>query len=163
MNYWEPEAKVFIFGFSRGAYTARVLAGMLHSLGLLSRGNHDLVAYAMRLFDALRGGNADHDQSRYWRLTNRFRWTFGREVGRDDRRFRLHFLGLWDTVSSVGWVWEPASFPYTAANPSVLIARHAVALDEHRAFYRGNLLQPKREQDWQERWFPGVHADVGGG
>src|ERR1700754_2707468 len=43
MDFYEPGSRVFLFGFSRGAYIARVLAGMLHSLGLLSRGNHGLV------------------------------------------------------------------------------------------------------------------------
>jgi uncharacterized protein (DUF2235 family) len=117
----------------------------------------------MRLFKSLRGGQAETGDNNYWKLSNGFRWTFAREVGNDQRHFPIHFLGLWDTVSSVGWVWEPASFPYTAANPSVSIARHAVSIDERRAFFRGNLLKPGEDQDWEERWFPGVHADIGGG
>jgi uncharacterized protein (DUF2235 family) len=72
MDFWEPGAKVYVVGFSRGAYTARVLAGMLHSLGLLSRGNHTLVPYVMRLFQSIRGGEEGTD-SRYWRLCNGFR------------------------------------------------------------------------------------------
>src|SRR5690242_17029916 len=54
MELWEPEDQVFVFGFSRGAYAARVLAGLLHSLGLLPRGNQNLVPYVMRLFKAVR-------------------------------------------------------------------------------------------------------------
>jgi uncharacterized protein (DUF2235 family) len=54
MDAWEPGDRVFLFGFSRGAYSVRVLAGMLHSLGLLSRGNQNLVPYAMRLFKSVR-------------------------------------------------------------------------------------------------------------
>src|SRR5690349_17360179 len=50
MDFWEPGDRVFLFGFSRGAYTARVLAGLLHMLGLMPRGNQNLVPYAMRLF-----------------------------------------------------------------------------------------------------------------
>src|SRR5262245_11906275 len=114
MEYWEPGDNVFLFGFSRGAYTVRVLAGLLHSLGLLPRGNQNLVPYVMRLFKAVR---ADSD---YWRLCNAFRETFARPVPDVDRRhFKVHFLGVWDTVSSVGWIWDPVTFPYTARNPSI--------------------------------------------
>lgn len=54
METWEPGDRVFVFGFSRGAYAARVLAGMLHALGLLPRGDHNLVPYVMKLFKAVR-------------------------------------------------------------------------------------------------------------
>src|SRR4051812_21990256 len=49
MDWWEPGDRVFLFGFSRGAYGARVLAGMLHAVGLLPKGAYNLVPYAMRL------------------------------------------------------------------------------------------------------------------
>jgi uncharacterized protein (DUF2235 family) len=166
MNFWERDARVFIFGFSRGAYTARVLAGMLHSLGLLSRGNESLVPYVMRLFASNRGRSGEPQDSSYWRLSNGFRTTFARQTDNEARHFRVHFLGLWDTVSSVGWVWDPRSYPFTATNPSVVIARHAVSIDEHRAFFRQNTLNIRdvaAEQDWKEVWFPGYHCDIGGG
>ena len=54
MDFWEPGDQVFLFGFSRGAYTVRLLAGMLHALGLLPRGNQNLVPYVMRLFKSVR-------------------------------------------------------------------------------------------------------------
>ena len=50
--------------------------------------------------------------------------------GDNDRHCLVHFLGVWDTVSSVGWVWNPESFPYTARNPSIARIRHAVSMDE---------------------------------
>lgn len=159
MDFWEPGDQVFVFGFSRGAYTARVLAGMLHSLGLLPRGNQNLLPYAFRLYKAVR------DSKDYWNLVDEFRWTFSKPVaaGDDERRFRVHFLGLWDTVSSVGWVWDPATFPFTLHNPSVDVVRHAVSLDERRWFFRQNRMQAAGSQDLKELWFPGVHCDVGGG
>jgi uncharacterized protein (DUF2235 family) len=167
METWEPGDRVFLFGFSRGAYTVRVLAGLLHALGLLSRANTNLVPYLLRLFAAGRGRTSPpaDNGSNYWRLCNGFRWTFARAVSEtsDDRRFPVHFLGVWDTVSTVGWVWNPKTFPYTAWNPSVAHVRHAVSVDERRWFFRQNLLNPADEQDFQERWFPGVHCDVGGG
>lgn len=167
MESWEPGDRVFLFGFSRGAYTARVLAGMLHVLGLLPRASWNLVPYAMRLFKAIRqAGNDDgRAKSSYWKLCDEFRWTFARPFTPDDdqRHFQIHFLGVWDTVSSVGWVWDPASFSYTKRNPSVHTARHAVAVDERRWFFRQNLMSRADGQDLDERWFPGVHSDVGGG
>ncbi len=168
MDFAEPGDRVFLFGFSRGAYTVRVLAGLLHALGLLPRGGHNLVPYLMRLFRSIRGEGpvpGAEAESASWRLCDEFRWTFARptQEGGDERRFRVHFLGLWDTVSSVGWVWDPAKFPFTAHNPSVGVVRHAVSIDERRCFFRQNLMQPVAGQDLQERWFPGVHADVGGG
>jgi uncharacterized protein (DUF2235 family) len=159
MDMWEPGDLVFIFGFSRGAYTARVLGGMLHALGLLPRGNVHLLPYAMRIFRSLRTDAED-----YWQLCDNFRWTFARPVpGSDDRRFPIHFVGVWDTVSSVGWIWDPASFPFTHSNPSIAVIRHAVSLDERRAFFRQNLIGNVPGQDAAERWFAGVHSDVGGG
>jgi uncharacterized protein (DUF2235 family) len=168
MDNWEPGDRVFLFGFSRGAYTVRVLAGMLHSLGLLPRGNQNLVPYVMRLFKAVRKDEPPEEggaPSGHWKLCQEFRWTFARPVSpeADDRRFPVHFLGVWDTVSSVGWLWDPAKFPFTAHNPSIAVIRHAVSVDERRAFFRQNLMQPMAGQDFQEWWFPGVHADVGGG
>ena len=173
MNYWEPGARVFMFGFSRGAYTARVLAGMLYALGLPSRGNGQLVPHIMRLFDSIRGDPTRHGQKQYFDLCNEFRETFGRESGRDDRRFSTHFLGLWDTVSSVGWAWEPRSFPYTFKNAGVSVIRQAIALDERRSFFRQNRMQLRNDsrpgepiappQDLLQVWFAGVHADIGGG
>jgi len=160
MNYWEPGDQVYVFGFSRGVYTARVLAAMLHMIGLLPRGGENLLPYAMRMFAASRRNDPN-----YWKLLGSFRQTFARAItpGDDVRRFPIHFLGVWDTVSSVGWVWNPATYPNTAENPSVAITRHAVSLDERRCFFRQNLLKAAPGQDVKENWFPGVHSDIGGG
>jgi uncharacterized protein (DUF2235 family) len=168
MDFWEPGDRVLLFGFSRGAYTARVVAGLLYTLGLLPRGQHNLVPYVTRLFGAVRREEPPEvtgEPKGYWALCQEFRRTFARPVPGDEegRRFRVHFLGLWDTVSSVGWVWDPAKYPYTRRNPGVAVVRHAVALDERRWFFRQNQVQAAEGQDCRELWFPGVHADVGGG
>jgi len=162
MDFWEPGDRVFIFGFSRGAYTARVLAGLLYQIGLLPRGNQNLIPYVLRLYKGVRKADLG---SHYWQLCGEFRKTFAREVpgAGDDRRFPVHFLGLWDTVSSVGWAWDPTTYPFTKRNPGVAIVRHAVSIDERRAFFRQNLMEARGEQDLKELWFPGVHCDVGGG
>jgi uncharacterized protein (DUF2235 family) len=160
MDYWEPGDRVFLFGFSRGAFTVRVLAGLLNALGLMPRGGSNLLPYVLRLFKSIRGDRTTD----YWKVCEEFRWTFARPVpGNQTRQFPIHFLGIWDTVSSVGWVWDPARFPYSAYNAAVETIRHAVSIDERRAFFRQNLIKPAAKQNVVEQWFPGVHCDVGGG
>jgi len=165
MEIWQPDDHVFLFGFSRGAYTARVLAGLLHGMGLLPRGCDNLIPYVMHLFRSLPSHGDDVQRAKYFALCDEFRWTICKQVSPSDdsRRFPVHFMGLWDTVSSVGWAWNPRKYPYTAKNPSVTHIRHAVSIDERRWFFRQNLFSPAPEQDVEEQWFPGVHSDVGGG
>ncbi len=167
METWEPGDLVFIFGFSRGAYSARVLAGLLHAFGLLSQGNQNLVPYMMRMFKGLRDERKKNDNKvgRWRKLCDEFRKTFARDVvlGDRERRFPTHFLGVWDTVSSVGSVWNPDRYPYTANNPSIAHIRHAVSIDERRAFFWQNLFARVSGQDLIELWFAGSHCDVGGG
>ena len=159
MNNWRPGDRIFIYGFSRGSYTARVLAGVLHHIGLLPRGLENLVPYAIRLLQI-----ASTHQEEKLAIGDDFRRTFARPIpGNDDRRCPVHFVGLWDTVSSVGWIWDPAKYAFTEQNPSIGTIRHAIAIDERRAMYRQNRFRAAPGQDLQQFWFPGVHSDVGGG
>lgn len=151
MRNFEPGDKVYIFGFSRGAYTARVLCGMLHIVGLLREGNEGLIPYAIRMIK--KNNNIDFP------IAFDFKKTFSRVC-------KPHFIGVWDTVSSVGWIYNTVHFPFTQAtkNPDLNIVRHAVSIDERRAFFRANSFgQPNNEdQDVKEVLFAGVHSDVGG-
>jgi len=150
MRTFEPGDDVYLFGFSRGAYTARALCGMLHAVGLLTRGNEAQIPYAIRM---LKQKPID------FAVAADFKKTFSREC-------KPHFVGLWDTVSSVGWVYNAVHFPFTTAtsNADFRLVRHAVSIDERRAFFRQNLFGKAREpqQDILEVWFAGVHSDVGG-
>ena len=148
MRYYQDGDRIFIFGFSRGAYTARAVAGMLYKVGLLTQGNEELLPFAWDVFKNVKDVN----------ISEGFRHTFSRKVS-------VHFLGLWDTVSSVGWAWDPQILPFTANNPNVEIVRHAVSLDERRTNFIQNLWghDLKLPTDIQQVWFPGVHCDVGGG
>lgn len=82
------------------------------------------------------------------------------------RECKPHFVGVWDTVSSLGWVYNAVHFPFTRAtkNPDFHIVRHAVSIDERRAFFGENSFgEPSNaQQDIKEVWFAGVHSDVGG-
>ena len=72
-------------------------------------------------------------------------------------------------MSSIGWYENPLQLPFTGDNPDIEIGRHAIAIDERRAFFRTNLWIPKGPpphsgpRDLKQVWFPGVHCDVGGG
>jgi uncharacterized protein (DUF2235 family) len=150
MRTFEPGDELYLFGFSRGAYTARCLGGMLRAVGLLTRGNEAQIPYAIRM---LKRGKID------FTVAQAFKKMFSIEC-------KPHFVGLWDTVSSVGWVYNAVHFPYTTAakNEDFRLVRHAVSIDERRAFFRQNLfLKPcDPQQDVKEVWFAGVHSDVGG-
>jgi uncharacterized protein (DUF2235 family) len=150
MKNFEPDDSVYVFGFSRGAYTARALCGMVHIVGVLTEGNEGLIPYAIRM---IKQKNIDFE------VAADFKKTFSREC-------KPHFVGVWDTVSSVGWVYNAVRFPFTRAtkNPDFHIVRHAVSIDERRAFFRENLFGDLHDpqQDIKEVWFAGVHSDVGG-
>jgi uncharacterized protein (DUF2235 family) len=169
MQAFQPGDKLFFFGFSRGAYTVRSVASLLRMYGLLRPGNEALVPYAVRMMMAIRKaretGQGSHQQmiTDYFSLAQQFKQTMAREC-------RPWFVGVWDTVSSVGWVDNPLKLPYVADNGDIEIGRHAIALDEKRAFFRTNLWWPGKDptethgpKDLLQVWFPGVHCDVGGG
>jgi uncharacterized protein (DUF2235 family) len=169
MATYEPGDRVFLSGFSRGAFTARVLAGMLHGVGLLEKGTDNLLPYLWTHYRGIRIPPADAPDSekeaaaRYAAETELLKSSFTRECP-------VAFLGPWDTVGSVGMYNANQSFPFTFENPSVAVVRHAVSMDEKRAAFRSNVFKAdptKLPGSDRPRvmnvWFAGVHADVGGG
>ena len=169
MRHYEPDDRVFFFGFSRGAYTVRAVASLLRLYGLLRPGNEAQVPYAIRMMMAVQKareagpGRYDQEIENYFALAAQFKGTMSRPC-------RPWFIGVWDTVSSVGWIENPLKLPYVADNGDIEIGRHAVAIDEQRAFFRTNLWRPGTDpaethgpKDLLQVWFPGVHCDVGGG
>lgn len=155
MNHWRPGDRLFLFGFSRGAYTARALAALIRLYGVAMPGNDALVPYAVRMLWSLRGDDPAVRRESYAQA-EQFRRSLSVAC-------EPHFLGVWDTVSSVGWVGSPVSLPYTRTNADIHTVRHAIAIDERRAFFRTNLFHASPGQDVKQVWFPGDHCDVGGG
>ena len=154
METYETGDHVYIFGFSRGAYTARALAGVLHMFGLLYPGNDGLIPYVLRMY-ARRTRNAA-GMTHTFSVADGFKSTFCRDV-------KLHMVGVWDTVSSVGYVWDPVRLPYTGQNPDMKNGRHAISVDERRCYFRNNLWGAALPgQSIKQVWFAGVHSDVGG-
>jgi uncharacterized protein (DUF2235 family) len=154
MDVYADGDRVYLFGFSRGSYTARALAGVLHMYGLLCPGNDGLIPYVIRMYARKTREAAGMEQT--LKVAENFKATFSRDCP-------IYFEGLWDTVSSVGWIFRPVVIPFSARNPSMHIARHAVSIHERRCFYRQNLWgAPFAGQDIKQVWFTGVHSDVGG-
>jgi uncharacterized protein (DUF2235 family) len=153
------DIEVFILGFSRGAYTARSLVGMIRNCGLLLPENADRVGDAYALYRQ-RDESADTDQAQDFR--NRY-----------SREIKIKFLGVWDTVGALGiplhalqWLnAKKYAFHDMELSGIVQNAAHAIAIDEFRADYQVTLWTPliKPGQDVEQRWFSGAHADVGGG
>ena len=162
MKFHEEGDRLFLFGFSRGAYTVRAVASLLHMYGLIRHGQEPLIRYAIRMMSALNRQSGAANSSTFTEA-RRFKGVFG------GASCKPHFVGVWDTVSSVGWIENPLQLPYTADNPSISIGRHAVSIDERRAFFRTNLWRPSDRSaksgpvDLMQVWFPGAHSDVGGG
>jgi uncharacterized protein (DUF2235 family) len=185
-NY-QRDDRIFVFGFSRGAYAARALTGMLRTVGLLQPDSANLIPYALKLY--AQSGPVDTDRAdpdgppdaglaekerEFWRQRQDFRIQFTNPDFPnpfDTTRQQVHFLGVWDTVKTVIWLdfWEKlqvARWPFTAKVSNVGTARHAMAIDERRHFFQVNRFDPAlvaaHPQRFQEVWFAGVHSDVGG-
>jgi uncharacterized protein (DUF2235 family) len=174
---YEPDDRVFLFGFSRGAFAVRALAGLTWRYGLpASRDRADARARFAECWPLFAGEFPDEGGLKSARA-DEFRRVHGQ------RRCTIHFMGLWDTVKSYGGL-QPVMLPHLRHNPSVAVVRHALALDEQRGWFevttwgwldsdRGcraaaSRLTPSEQQciasqDVVEVWFSGCHSDVGGG
>ncbi|KAK4866300.1 hypothetical protein LT330_008641 [Penicillium expansum] len=212
MRHYQAGAKVYIFGFSRGAYTARFLNEMLDYVGLLGPDNEEVVPFIWDAFVSWKLGRTDNNREekrKAFRVMKDSREILSRPMA------RVHFLGMFDAVNSI------ADFEVNVdGSPSSKVVRHAVSIDERRIKFRPVLLRShkdkwvrktssdektlaketstndfertsgppilpeipnisptsmKREiesdnddddddmQDIEEMWFPGGHADIGGG
>jgi uncharacterized protein (DUF2235 family) len=162
--------RIYIFGFSRGAYSARVLAGFIHAVGLIAPRNLNLLDYAYRAYKRV-GENEKAKAFEEVRLYERIL---------EPDRVPIRMLGLFDTVASVIESGPRGlrlkSHAFTSRNTSVQTVSHAVALDERRTMFRPQLWPVGQEywgnpfnsdaavlQDVKEVWFAGGHGDVGGG
>ena len=175
---WQPGDWLYLFGFSRGAYTARSLGGLIRKCGLLRRDARGSVdkALASSAYALYRDATSKPDDP----AAVEFRASHSIEID-------IHFIGVWDTVGSLGIPLTASWFPYarsryqfhdTELSKIVKYAYQALALDEHRADFAPtvwtrnpytvkpgeSLTSKKREQiDIEQRWFIGSHSDIGGG
>jgi uncharacterized protein (DUF2235 family) len=173
-NYQRGD-RIFVVGFSRGAYTARALTGMLRTVGVLRPGAENLTPYALKLY-AQHGKDvpSEDEEREFWKIRRAFTDRFGNPDFPNPFNPHVHqvrFLGVWDTVKTIGWLnlkaqFEQARWPFTRRITNVEIARHAMALDERRRPYPVYRFAPEAvaasEGRYVEQWFAGVHSDVGG-
>lgn len=160
-----PGDRIFLFGFSRGAFTVRVAAGLLYRGGLPPQEIADFATW----FDNAYKIYEPHDRNA--ECERRFKDAYG------CRTVDVHFMGLWDTVKSYGGL-RPKSLPHLRHNPIVRTVRHALALHERRAWFAHTTWGHRQEhvtgipiekdlryvdQSIEEVWFRGCHSDVGGG
>jgi hypothetical protein len=211
MRHYREGTKIYIFGFSRGAYTARFLNEMLDFIGLLGPDNEEVIPFVWDAFASWKLGRTNNKQdakNKAYQVLKTTREVLSRPMP------RVHFLGMFDAVNSI------ADFEVNVdAMPATKVIRHAVSIDERRIKFRPVLLRVHRDKkskhthihessgekpertcqsddaeiasgppilpeipnvstharnpearsneeeqvDVEEMWFPGGHADIGGG
>lgn len=189
---YEPGDEIYIFGFSRGAFTARSLTGFIRATGIIPRSKLYLLPEAVERYQK-KGETHTHPNSD---ASHKFRLRISSDIctspveqswRRDNNEvvgdlLRIRFLGVWDSVGALG---VPRHIPvlrgfgrrryeFHDADLSSIVssARHAVALDERRRAYQPtrweNLEELNRdaasdEAPYRELFFVGDHSSIGGG
>lgn len=160
-NY-DPGDELFFFGFSRGAYTVRSLAGLIRNCGILKREAAQHIPKAFALYRE-RGKASAPDAKKSQELRAQYCV---------EDRTAITFLGVWDTVGTLGipfsfWgmLDNEDEFLFHDTSPSRIVkcARHALSIDENRSDFDPVPWEEGKDIDLKQVWFSGVHCDVGGG
>ncbi|KAJ6578262.1 hypothetical protein B0H19DRAFT_930856, partial [Mycena capillaripes] len=160
-DHYQPGDVIYLFGFSRGAYQVRTLAGMITTVGLVYSGNQRLIPFAYELY-AKRHKGKGASRTEADELCRHFKKTFSRPG------VRVHFVGAWDTVSSVG-IFRGQPLPLTTSADHICHFRHALALDERRVRFLPEYVHsavPKASDAREDKgtikevWFAGTHSDI---
>lgn len=186
-NY-QDQTRIMAFGFSRGAFTIRVLIGLITQQGLVRFGSEaELDRNAHRAYAAFRRSCFRPPLFSPVYLYRVVAWLF-RGIAKLLRRTsysgddnvevkEIDFLGVWDTVSAYGmpvaelrpvinWLFWPMNFSDLTLSRKVKRACHALSLDDERATFHPIIWDQKTDEDMKrisQVWFPGSHANVGGG
>jgi uncharacterized protein (DUF2235 family) len=168
LNYSQGD-EIYLFGFSRGAYTARSLAGLVRNCGILKPEYLQLADRAYELY---------RDRNDYTRPDSDLMQAFRANYCVEDIT-PVKFIGVWDTVGSLGiplpWYKlynsERYKFHDVTLSSTVENAYHALAVDERRKLFEPTLWEVSKKivdgsvigQSMEQRWFPGVHCNIGGG
>jgi uncharacterized protein (DUF2235 family) len=168
LNY-EPGDEIYLFGFSRGAYTARSMGGLIRNCGILRPEYLELVDKAYDLYRA---------RDEYSAPDSAMMHGFRKQYAREDVT-PIKFIGVWDTVGSLGiplpwyrkWNMKKYQFHDVTLSSTVENAYHALAIDERRRVFLPALWEvsdtvknnPGHSQRMEQRWFAGVHSNIGGG
>jgi len=157
-NY-TPGCRIYLFGYSRGAYTVRALCGLINNCGILRRPDARLIVEAFAHYK--RTGDS-------YKPSGKASLAFRRQHSHRSRR--VHFVGAFDTVGALGIPFSVLGlfdkndeFYDTKLGGNVAIARHALAIDERREDFEPTLWEARSGLDLDQAWFAGSHGDVGGG
>ncbi|WP_434926996.1 DUF2235 domain-containing protein [Shewanella sp. HL-SH2] len=156
-NY-SPGDEVWLFGFSRGAYTVRCLSGLINNCGIIKRPD---AKYIQKAFDHYK--TQDNKYAPDGIKSVEFREKYSHAT-RD-----VAFVGVWDTVGAMGIPFsflglfeDKDEFFDTKIGANVKVARHALAIDEHRQDFTPTIWSSKDSVDIEQVWFAGAHSNVGG-
>lgn len=156
-NY-DPGDELFFFGFSRGAYTVRSLAGLINNCSILKR---TYASHIEEAFDIYKRSDIHPDDD----FSADYRKKYAVE-----NKVRIKFIGVWDTVGALGipfrmfgFLNEKHLFHDNKIGPNIDVARHAMAIDELRDDFKPTIWRKRKNMDLLQVWFSGVHSDVGGG
>lgn len=165
MHHWRSGDQIFLFGFSRGAFVARSVAGLVNQFGILRPQMDSMVPTLLQTYFSIRS------DTRWKRISAQARRLFSRGTS---RQAEIHYIGVWDTVAAVGM--GPFKLQITAsadlAGKCYLHVRQALALDEHRAMFVPRLYAgsngPHTTRNGNsgslvQLWFRGTQGSVGGG
>ncbi|MEE9143166.1 MAG: DUF2235 domain-containing protein [Candidatus Binatia bacterium] len=149
--------QIFLFGFSRGAYTVRSLVGLIRNCRLLKKEHADKIPRSYKMYRSKAGPDVKSART--------FRARFSKVVP-------IKFLGVWDTVGALGvplrffkgFNAKKYSFHDTTISGIIQNAYHALAIDEKRKPFKPTIWRSKKKRrNAGQVWFTGVHSDVGGG
>jgi len=165
-NNYESDTRIYCFGFSRGAYTVRALGGLVRFAGLLTKTDLEKLPWVYALYRTHPDKRPHH---RHYRQVEEI-LSRVREAGRNPS---IYFMGVWDTVGALGVPtpllgeisrkWWVGFFDVSADN--IDYAYHAIAIDERRGPFKPSIWSNAWPgcRELKQVWFPGVHANVGGG
>ncbi|KAF8587096.1 hypothetical protein K439DRAFT_1659308 [Ramaria rubella] len=175
MNNYLPGDELSIFGFSRGAYTARVLANFIIRLGILQTRYSWELKNAWKAYQEGKEGEADGETAfdKYVDALNArvMKWDVGKEgVKERTQRTNIKIVGVFDTVGSVvgGTFYDPrlVKAKFNGKEYRIENAFHALALDEYRKPFTPTLwykTPQTQDTNLEQTWFSGAHTNVGGG
>ncbi len=157
VHNYEPGDEIYLFGFSRGAYTVRSLCGLVNNCSILKGIEGKRIEEAFALYKNKRhvpGGTYSKD----WRKKYSIK-----------EKVKINFVGVWDTVGAMGLpftifglIKDKHLFYDRKLGSNIIKARHALALDELRDDFEPTIWEPRKSVDLKQVWFAGVHSDVGG-
>ena len=156
-NY-SPGDMIFLFGFSRGAYTIRSLCGLINNCGIIKRPDASLI---QKTFNHYKRGGDDYKPSGKKSIE------FRNQHSHKSRK--IEFIGVWDTVGAMGIPFsflglfdDKDEFYDTKMGKNIRVARHALAIDELRSDFEPTVWLPRNNMDIKQVWFAGAHSNIGG-